>query len=196
MRIFLLARHGRSLFNVDGVVNGDPALDRGLSDAGRANALAMRDQIAAFDIDLAVTSEFPRAQETAAIALGDRDVPRLVLADLNDVRIGELEGKPLADYRAWKRQHDRTDRFPGGETLAEAAVRYARGYRTVLARPEESILVLCHEIPVRYAVNAAGGSSHLDGPAHDIPNAVPYVFGEQQLGTAATRIDELAAVDA
>ena len=196
MRIFLLARHGRSLLNIQGVVNGNPALDLGLSDDGRANAEAMRQQIAAFDIDLAVTSEFPRAQETATIALGDRDVPRLVLADLNDVRIGELEGKLLADYRAWKREHHRTDRFPGGETLAEAAVRYARGYRTVLARPEQSILVLCHEIPVRYAVNAAGGSSHLDGPTHDIPNAVPYLFGEHQLETAAGRIDQLAAVEA
>jgi 2,3-bisphosphoglycerate-dependent phosphoglycerate mutase len=196
VRIFLLARHGRSLLNIEGLVNGDPSRDTGLSEDGRANAEAMRDQIAAIQIDLAVTSQFPRAQETATIALGGRDVPRLVIADLDDVRIGDLDGKTLADYRAWKRDHDRSDRFPGGETLVESAVRYARAYRAVLARPERSVLVVCHEIPVRYAVNAAGGSPHLDGPLHDIPNAVPYLFGEQELETAAARIDELAAVDA
>ena len=41
---------------------------------------------------------------------------------------------------------------------------------------EETILCVCHEIPVRYAVNAAAGSESLDAPVHDIANAAPYVF--------------------
>ena len=36
MRLLVLTRHGQSVFNVSGVVNGDPALDQGLTDAGRA----------------------------------------------------------------------------------------------------------------------------------------------------------------
>jgi len=36
------------------------------------------------------------------------------------------------------------------------------------------VLVVCHEIPVRYALNAAAGAEQLDGPPfHDIPNAEP-----------------------
>jgi hypothetical protein len=33
------------------------------------------------------------------------------------------------------------------------------------------VLVVCHEVPIRYAVNAAAGSDDLDGPFHDVENA-------------------------
>lgn len=195
MRIFLLARHGESLFNVADVVNADPALDRGLSEAGRAEASALREQIAALEIDLLVTSRFPRAQETASIALGNRQVPHIVSSDLDDVRVGDLEGKTIADYRLWKRAHTRSERFPGGESLNEAAARYAEAYRALLERPERVILTVCHEIPVRYAVNAAAGSQSLDAPVHDIPNAVPFIFGDRELQIAAAGIGRLAEID-
>jgi len=165
-------------------VNGNPALDQGLSDLGRAEAAKLAGQLAAVAIDLLVVSEFPRAQETAALALVGRDVPRLVDAGLNDVKIGDLEGKTLAEYHAWKAEHARDERFPAGESLVEAALRYADAYERVLARDEETILVVCHEIPVRYAVNAAAGSNSLDGPAHDIANATPYVFDAEGLRRA------------
>lgn len=192
MRIFLLARHGESLFNLAGVVNADPSLDRGLSEVGREEARALGAQVDGLAIDLLVTSRFPRAQETGAIALEGRAVPHVVLPDLDDVRIGELEGKTLADYRAWKRGRARSDPFPGGESLDDAASRYAGAYRDVLARTERTILVVCHEIPVRYAVNGAAGSTNLDAPVHDIRNAVPYLFDERGLQTAADRIEQLA----
>jgi hypothetical protein len=61
----------------------------------------------------------------------------------------------------------------------------------LLARPEHAMIVVCHEIPVRYALNAAAGSDDLDGPQHLIPNATPYLFDETALERAATRIGEL-----
>ncbi|HEX5449977.1 MAG TPA: histidine phosphatase family protein, partial [Gaiellaceae bacterium] len=184
MRLAVIARHGQSKLNVAGLVNGNPALDQGLSDLGRVEAGQLAGQLAAVAIDLLVVSEFPRAQETAALALAGRDVPRSVDAGLNDVKIGDLEGKTLADYRAWKKAHPNDEPFPGGESLGEAALRYADAYERVLARDEETILVVCHEIPVRYAVNAAAGSNTLDGPAHDIANATPYVFDANGLRRA------------
>ena len=54
------------------------------------------------------------------------------------------------------------------------------------------MLVVCHEIPVRYALNAAGGSGELDGPAHDIANATPFLFDEDALRRAAAGIERLA----
>jgi broad specificity phosphatase PhoE len=192
VRIFLLARHAESLFNVAGVVNADPSLDRGLSETGKAEARVLGQQVSGLEIDLLVTSMFPRAQQTAAIALEGRSVPHVVMAGLDDVHIGDLEGKTLADYRTWKHSHGRGDRFPGGESLDEAARRYANAFRTLLARPERTILTVCHEIPVRYAVNAAAGSSDLDAPAHAIRNAAPYLFDERGLEAAADGIERLA----
>ena len=190
MRLLLLARHGQSVFNVGGVVNGDPALDQGLSDVGRAAAAGLGVELAALPIDLCVTSRFPRAQETARLALGGRvaEVLHEIDADLDDIRIGELEGKTLADYRLWKHVHARSDRFPGGESLAEAATRYAAAFARLAARPEDTILCVCHEIPVRYAINAAGGSPDPDRPFHDVPNATPYLFDAEALARAAAAL--------
>jgi 2,3-bisphosphoglycerate-dependent phosphoglycerate mutase len=192
VRTLLLLRHGQSLLNVAGVVNGDPALDRGLSEQGIEQAKRLAGQIAHLPIDLAVVSPFPRAVQTADIALGGRVLPHLVDADLGDVRIGELEGHSLADYRNSRPRADRNLAFPGGESLNDAARRYAAAFERLCDRGEPTTLVVCHEIPVRYAVNAAGGSGELDAPLHDVPNATPYLFGEPALRAAAARIAQLA----
>jgi broad specificity phosphatase PhoE len=190
VRLLLLARHGQSLFNVSGVVNGDPARDRGLSEAGEAAAAALGVELAAIPIDLCVTSRFPRAQETARLALRGRDpdVPHEIDADLDDIRIGDLEGRTLADYRVWKHEHTRADRFPGGESLDEAAARYADAFGRLAARTEDTILCVCHEIPVRYAINAAGGSLDPDQPFHDVPNATPFLFDAEAVQRAAAAL--------
>jgi 2,3-bisphosphoglycerate-dependent phosphoglycerate mutase len=176
MRLLLLTRHGQSLFNVDGVVNGDPGRDRGLSAQGVEEAERLAGQIAAVEIDVCVTSRFLRAQDTARIALGARSVPHVVDGELDDIRVGDLEGRTLAEYRAWKHDRPRSDAFPGGESLDDAAQRYAAAYERLLERAEDTILCVCHEIPVRYAINAATGSRDLDAPLHDVANATPYVF--------------------
>ena len=191
MRLLLLARHGQSLFNVDGIVNGDPARDRGLSAQGGDEALALGQQVAAVQIDLCVVSRFPRAQETARIALGDartEAVPRIVDGDLDDIRLGELEGRTLADYRTWKHGRSRDEPFPGGESLDDAARRYADAYERILRRDEETVLCICHEIPVRYAINMASGSEEFDAPLHDVRNATPYVFDAAGLRRAVERL--------
>ena len=59
--------------------------------------------------------------------------------------------------------------------------------------PERRILVVCHEIPVRYAINAAAGSDTLDAPAHGIGNCIPHLFDEDGLARAVTGILRLAA---
>jgi broad specificity phosphatase PhoE len=191
VRLLLLARHGQSLFNVDGVVNGDPALDRGLSERGEDEARKLAAQLAAHAIDACVVSAFPRAQQTARIALGARaDAIELhVDRELNDIRIGRLEGKTLADYRTWKHAHTHQDAFPGGESLDDAAHRYARAFRRLLEHDAATILCVCHEIPVRYAVNAFLESDDLDRPFHDIANATPYVFDAAGLRRAVEHLE-------
>jgi broad specificity phosphatase PhoE len=193
MRLLLLARHGQSAFNVSGLVNGDPARDIGLSELGIDEARKLGGQIAGIAIDVCVVSEFPRAQQTARLALEGREkIPCEIDPRLNDIRIGELEGRTLGDYRTWKRAHTRHDSFPGGESLDASARRYADAYERLLGRDEDTILCVCHEIPVRYAVNAAGGSSDLDGPIHDVANATPYAFDADGLARAVRRMRELA----
>jgi broad specificity phosphatase PhoE len=192
MRLFLVVRHGQSLFNVDKVVNGDPALDRGLSEQGIEEATRLGSQLAALPLDLVVVSPFPRALQTANIALDGREVPHIVDDDLSDVRIGELEGASLDAYRESQAHNDRKVRFPGGESLDEAALRYADAFGRLLPRDEQVTFVASHEIPVRYLANAASGSDELNGPLNYVANATPYLFDEASLGRAVERIRELA----
>ena len=104
-----------------------------------------------------------------------------------------LEGQTIDDYRAWKAAHRRSDRFPGGESLDEAAARYAEVFRRLVAREERVVFVVCHEIPIRYALNAARGSNDLDAPEHAVANATPYLFDGESLERAAARIERLAS---
>jgi broad specificity phosphatase PhoE len=192
VRLFVLSRHGESALNVTRCVNGDPAVPVGLSDRGREQARALGEQTANYGFDACVVTRFGRTRETAEIALAGRDVPLLVEPLLDDIDVGELEGRTIDDYRAWKRAHTRSDPFPGGESLDDAAGRYAGAFRALLGLPHARVLVVCHEIPVRYAVNAAAGSDDLDAPVHDIVNAVPYLFDEPGLERAAAGVARLA----
>ena len=172
-------------------VNGDPTVPVGLTEKGRGQARALGEQTAHLELDACVVTRFPRTHETAAIALEGREVPTIEEPLLDDIDVGDLEGKTIDDYRTWKRAHIRADAFPGGESLDDAARRYAHAFRNLLALPHDRVLVVCHEIPVRYALNGASGSDQLDGPVHDLLNAVPYLFDGPGLERAVAGIERL-----
>ena len=192
LRLFILTRHGRSTLNVEGRVNGDPSVPVPLTEDGWEAAASLGRQLAEVPIELCVHTRFTRTRDTADAILAGRSVPRLEEPLLDDIDVGDLEGDTLATYHGWKLAHGRDEPFPGGESLDDAARRYAVAFARLAARPERAILVVCHEIPIRYALNAAAGSDSLDGPAHAIPNATPYLFDEAALARAASRIAELA----
>ncbi len=187
-RLFVLARHGESTLNVERVVNGDPAVDVRLTEKGRSESRLLGDQVRNVPLELCAITRFGRTRETAEIALRTRSVPFEVEPLFDDVDVGELEGASIDEYRAWKRAHTRADPFPNGESLDASAVRYGRALESLLDRPERTILVVAHEIPVRYALNAAEGSRDPDSPHHEIANATPYLFGERELAAAAARL--------
>jgi broad specificity phosphatase PhoE len=191
MQLFVLARHGQSELNVTHRVNGDPAVSVKLTARGEAESARLGAELTAITLDLCIHTRFGRTRQTAELALQGRNVPLEVEPLLDDIYVGDLEGATIEDYRAWKRGHKRSDDFPGGESLDDAARRYAVAYRQLLERPESSILVITHEIPIRYALNAAAGSDDLDGPAHQLANATPYLFDEDALARAVAGIERL-----
>jgi broad specificity phosphatase PhoE len=191
VQLYVIARHGESTLNFEQRINGDPSVPVALTEKGREEARLLGQQIAHVPIELCVYTRFGRTRETGAIALEGRDVPFEVELLLDDIDVGELEGLTLEEYRAWKRAHTRSDPFPGGESLDDAARRYAQAYRKLLERPETSMLIVAHEIPLRYAINAADGSAELDGPTRQLANATPYLFDEAALTRAVEGIRRL-----
>ena len=87
---------------MDGIVNGDPLRDPGLSQKGdRGSAGAGQADRWNRGGSCVVVSPFPRALQTAD-ALEGRGIPRVVDDELGDIRLGELEGATVARYRAAK----------------------------------------------------------------------------------------------
>jgi broad specificity phosphatase PhoE len=191
MRLFVLTRHGQTELNVSRRVNGDPTVPVQLTPLGEAESLGLGLQVANVELDLCVHTRFGRTRASAEIAVGSRGIPFVEEPLLDDIDIGDLEGQTIDEYRAWKAGHARDERFPDGESLDDAARRYGAAFRRLVRRPERRVLVVCHEIPVRYALNAAAGSASLDGPAHDIGNCIPHVFDEAGLERAAAGIERL-----
>lgn len=192
MDLAILARHGESAFSVRGAMNGDPSVAGPLTPLGREQARSLGEALAGVELDLCVTSEFERVRETADLALAGRDVPRLVVPELNDVRVGEYEGKLLTEYREWASSQTPEIEAPGGgESRAATVRRYLRAYRTIAERPEETILVVAHGLPIRYVLNAV----REEDPApvvEQVEYATPYRVTRDELEGALARLEAWA----
>ena len=189
METAILARHAESEFSVRGAMNGDPGLAGALTEDGVEQAKLLGEALRGERIDFCVTTEFERTKQTADLALEGRAVPRLVVPELNDIRVGEFEGGPLETYRAWARERSPIEVPPGGgESRAQAAQRYARGFRKVAARPEEEILVVAHGLPIRYLMLAAEGSEPRP-VVESVEYATPYRFSRTDLEHALERLE-------
>jgi broad specificity phosphatase PhoE len=184
-----LTRHGESELSFARLTNGDPAVPCALTETGRAEARHLGELLAGTAIDLCAVSEFERVQETADLALAGRDVPRLVLPGLNDIEVGEFEGGSIDDYRLWARSHGPDDVPPGdGESRAGLIRRYVEAYRTILARPEATILVVGHALTVRYVLDAAEGQ--VPAPrVETVPYAEPFTLSAAELSEALELLD-------
>jgi 2,3-bisphosphoglycerate-dependent phosphoglycerate mutase len=185
----LFVRHGESEYSAKALVNGVPGVTCPLTPVGRQQAAQLGERLVGEPVELCVVTEFGRTHETADLILGDRDVPRLILADLNDPFYGEFEGGPLSEYRAWAATHGPEDAPPGGgETRIAIATRYVRGFRTILERPESTILVVCHSLPIAFAAAAADGRK----PSAKMPMityAEPHVLYASDLAEAVERLE-------
>jgi ribonuclease H / adenosylcobalamin/alpha-ribazole phosphatase len=158
-----------------------------------AQARALAQELANEEIDLCVTSELERTRQTAEIALADRPVPRIVSPELNDPRYGRYEGGPLDAYLAWAHAHDSAAEPPGGGERRQSLVaRYAAGFRRLLERPERTVLIVTHSLPVAYVLMARDGRD----PSPHVPlveHAKIHVISARELAHAVARLEAWGA---
>ncbi len=163
----ILARHGRTSWNVQGRVQGGGGLD----EVGRAQVAALTQRLAAEPITAVYASPAWRARQTAqplADALGLSVHRRRLLRDLD---YGRYAGALVADvmredpelFNRW-RNEPHTVTFDGGENLAALRGRIERFIRDMAAaHPGGTVFAATHDSPVRMAVSIAHGlpdSSH------------------------------------
>jgi 2,3-bisphosphoglycerate-dependent phosphoglycerate mutase len=191
-RLFVFARHAESSANAAQVINSDPDRPVGLTPRGRRQAQRLGEQIANLRIDLAVCTRFLRTRQTAELALRGRKIPLQVEPALDEVQAGAFDGAPIRAYWAWKERHARSERFPHGESLDDAARRHAEALRRLLARPAEITLIVCHELGIRYVAEAAARADVLGRSTLRIPNAAPFLLDGNAVARALECLDVLA----
>ena len=176
-------------------MNGDPGVRCPLTAVGREQARGLAEALRDERVDLCAVTDFERVQETADLALAGRDVPRLVVPELNDPRVGPFEGKALDEYRRWAWGRGPTEAPEGGEARAALAERYARGLRLLLDRPEDAILCVAHSLPIRYALEGAQGR-HPEARAEPVSYATPFRLGRDEVERAAAVLEAWARAPA
>ena len=157
----VLARHAESEYSALGLLNGDPESPVSLTLAGLEQARQPRRRASRRAVRplrhhglSARRGDGRRGSARARGAATRRARPRTIRAT------GRYEGRPLAEYRAWAAATASSAiPEPGGESRLAVVERYAPAFRTLLPRPEESMLVVAHTLPVAYALEARAASN-------------------------------------
>ena len=153
-RIFLV-RHGQTDWNQDKVFRG--LADRPLSDAGRAEALAVGEALKDEPVDAIYASPLSRARQTVEPLARWKHKKIRPLPGVIDIDYGDWSGQADAAvakaypklYKAWNRRPESV-RFPHGESLALVAVRAMRALKAVAqAHPGRTVVVASHRVPCK-----------------------------------------------
>jgi broad specificity phosphatase PhoE len=164
----LLARHGQTAWNASRRFQG--STDVGLSERGRAQAVALGQRLSGRRLAAVYVSPLRRARETAAIVCEESGsvLPLVAVDELRELSLGEWEGRTVEEikgqegdpYLAWLRApHDCLP--PGGEPLDSVATRVRTALDRIAAAhaEEDEVLVVAHGGVISVYACALLGSS-------------------------------------
>lgn len=140
--MMLLVRHGQSTWNAEGRWQGHA--NPPLSALGRAQAKAAAETVPA--VDVVVTSNLDRANETGRLIAEARGVPLTVENDLHERDIGAWTGLTRSDIEAgWPGGIDNGHRPEGWESDAHVAARAMDALRRIAkVHAGKRVLVVTH----------------------------------------------------
>lgn len=176
-----LVRHGQSMWNVAGRVQGQSPRAGSLTALGRVQAAAVGRELTGTAI---VSSDLPRARETANIIGGMLGLPVLVDAGLREQRLGALEGRRFADVEPvidglWAHPL----RLPpgGGESIADLHLRVRRTLSRLATRyAGREVVVVTHGGVLRVAT--AGGLRDRPVPRAPVGNTAVITVDPRVVG--------------
>ncbi|MEU2083900.1 bifunctional RNase H/acid phosphatase [Streptomyces albus] len=164
---FVLLRHGETPLTPEKRFSGSGGSDPDLSPAGRRQAAAVAEALAARGtVQAVVASPLRRCQETAAAVAGRLGLQVRTEEDLRETDFGAWEGLTFAEVR--ERYPEDLDAWlaspaarptGGGESFEEVARRVAVARDRLLARyTGRTVLVVTHVTPVKTLVRLALGA--------------------------------------
>ncbi len=157
---FYIVRHGQTLFNLQGKIQGWS--DSPLTDQGFEQARKMAEKLNSIDFDLGISSSSERARDTLYTIALDR-FPCSFYKDLKEICFGSLEGDSVQKIIG----SERTDwREFGGETFEQARLRVENCLISISKEVKDgNVLVVSHGAVLRELIH------HLKNDFYDImPN--------------------------
>jgi len=182
----VLVRHGETTYNATHRLNGDPGIDVSLSEHGQAQCRMLAPLLARVEWRGLFVTRFRRTAQSAALLVPD--LRPVVLEDLDDIAVGEFEGRTRDEYRAWRRVWGVDVAPDGGESRLAVAHRYGRAMARLASEEEGPVLVVTHDQPIRYLENALRDADPVVGPAPPVPNAEPFAYSRDELSRGAERL--------
>ena len=147
--IFYLIRHGESLYNAEGRIQGQS--DVALSPLGLRQSEAIADALAGESIDAVFASPLRRAVQTAqpiAARLGleiecDDRLKEIDAGIFQGLLWTEIEAKFPAEAGPWRRQ-EADFAIPGGESRRDLMVRGLAAFESIRERSFQRVAVVSH----------------------------------------------------
>ena len=163
MGTFYIVRHGETLWNAEGRIQGHT--DVGLTERGREQARATARRLAGYSFGAAYSSDMSRTRETAEIILGERDIPLKSVPELREYNKGVFEGLTPDEYREQYPHlyesslvNDLDFAPPGGETIRQCQARVSRFFSTLRELyPGDDVLIVGHGGSLRSGIVALLG---------------------------------------
>lgn len=146
----VLMRHGRTLWNDTGRLQGHADIE--LDTTGLAQATAAAEAMAGRDIAAVYSSDLLRASTTAETVAGLLGLPVVLDSRLREINVGSWAGMKRSDVEALFPEYA-TSYFAGvdfrrseeGETIAEMVERALPAFEEIIERhPGRDVLVVAH----------------------------------------------------
>jgi broad specificity phosphatase PhoE len=161
----ILARHGRTAANVTKALDSRPP-GMPLDAVGLAQADALGRRLANEPVTAVYASRATRAQQTAAPVAAAHGLDVVVVDGLQEVFIGDLEGRDDPEsrerfeetYRAWNRG-ELDAHLPGGESALDLRARFLPAIDAIRATTSGTVVLVSHGAAIRVAVGALLGEA-------------------------------------
>ena len=193
-----VVRHGESEHNRDNLISGH--VDSRLTETGKKQALATKQQLAMIDFDDVYSSDLQRAIDTASIIYGAVVPSEHRLVGLRERDYGQFDDRPLEHWEALKTEKQATHdalteheqwRFKhshDAESLYEVSERFVETLAKIAqANPGKTILVGAHGATLRTMLIKLGYATAAELPSRSIDNAayveLDYEDGSFSIGT-------------
>lgn len=153
-----LVRHGETLWNLEKRWQGSK--NSPLSSLGEKQAMQANEKLFHYNIDIAYVSFLKRTQDTSDIILKDRAIKVEVLNGIQEINMGEWEGKTQSEVQL--RYPNELDTFfnspetfsiKGAETYFEVQNRVVKSLEYIFeSHKNRNVLVVSHGVAIKVAL--------------------------------------------